>query len=51
MDRKDYIIEQLIQKNIFQLPDGRDLFEGSCEELEQLLEGDENNKRNGERCL
>ncbi|MDO6631781.1 Fur-regulated basic protein FbpA [Bacillus thuringiensis] len=41
MERKDYIIEQLIQKHIFKLPDGRDLFEGSCKELELLLEGDE----------
>ncbi|PFB55902.1 hypothetical protein CN404_01745 [Bacillus thuringiensis] len=39
MDKQDRLIEQLIQKNIFKLPDGRDLFEGSCEELERLLEG------------
>ncbi|PEP85940.1 hypothetical protein CN585_30385 [Bacillus toyonensis] len=33
-------MEKLIQKNIFKLKDGRDLFEGSCEELERLLKGD-----------
>ncbi|PEP96798.1 Fur-regulated basic protein FbpA, partial [Bacillus toyonensis] len=33
-------IEKLIQRNIFKLKDGGDLFEGSCEELERLLKGD-----------
>ncbi|PEP94374.1 hypothetical protein CN585_26490 [Bacillus toyonensis] len=40
MDKKDRLIEKLIQRNIFKLKDGRDLFEGSCEELERLLKGD-----------
>lgn len=39
MDRQDRLIEKLIQRNIFKLKDGRDLFEGSCEELERLLKG------------
>ena len=42
MDKQDRLIEQLINRNIFKLADGRDLFEGSCEELAGLLE------RNGE---
>ncbi|HDR8009932.1 Fur-regulated basic protein FbpA [Bacillus cereus] len=42
MDKQDRLIEQLIKRNIFKLADGRDLFEGSCEELAGLLE------RNGE---
>ncbi|MCC2361631.1 Fur-regulated basic protein FbpA [Bacillus cereus] len=42
MNEQDRLIEQLIQRNIFKLPDNRDLFEGSCEELAGLLE------RNGE---
>ncbi|MED3586564.1 Fur-regulated basic protein FbpA [Bacillus thuringiensis] len=42
MSEKDRLIEKLIQRNIFKLTDGRDLFEGSCEELAGLLE------RNGE---
>ncbi|WP_242449395.1 Fur-regulated basic protein FbpA [Bacillus thuringiensis] len=37
-------METLIQKNIFKLPDGRDLFEGSCEELAGLLKGDGENE-------
>lgn len=41
MSSNDVLIEQLIQMNIFKLADGRDLFEGSSEELERLLEGDE----------
>ena len=41
MNKQDRLIGQLIQKHIFKLPDGRDLFEGSCEELERLLEGEE----------
>ncbi|MED1287333.1 Fur-regulated basic protein FbpA [Bacillus mycoides] len=44
MDRQDVLIEILIQRNIFKLPDGRDLFEGSCEELAGLLEGNEENE-------
>ncbi len=39
MSEKDRLIEKLIQRNIFKLPDGRDLFEGSCEELAGLLKG------------
>lgn len=38
MDKQDRLIERLIQRNIFKLADGRDLFEGSCEELAGLLE-------------
>ncbi|MEK4809115.1 MULTISPECIES: Fur-regulated basic protein FbpA [Bacillus] len=45
MERQDRLIEQLIQRNIFKLTDGRDLFEGSCEELSGLLEGDKNIER------
>ncbi|MEW9575842.1 Fur-regulated basic protein FbpA [Bacillus toyonensis] len=46
MDRQDRLIEQLIRRNIFKLADGRDLFEGSCEELAGLIKGDgENEKR------
>ncbi|PEP86574.1 Fur-regulated basic protein FbpA [Bacillus toyonensis] len=41
MDRKDRLIEKLIQRNIFKLEDGRDLFEGSYEELERLLKGEQ----------
>ncbi|MEW4068654.1 MULTISPECIES: Fur-regulated basic protein FbpA [Bacillus] len=40
MNKQDRLIEILIQKNIFKLPDGRDFFEGSCEELERLVEGE-----------
>ncbi|MGR5901125.1 Fur-regulated basic protein FbpA [Bacillus cereus] len=39
MNKQDRLIEQLIQKNIFKLTDGRDLFEGSIEELAGLLKG------------
>lgn len=39
MSKEDRLIEQLIQRNIFKLQDGRDLYEGSTEELTQLLEG------------
>ncbi|MEM5662292.1 Fur-regulated basic protein FbpA [Bacillus cereus] len=42
---QDRLIEQLIQRNIFKLPDGRDLFEGSIEELTGLLKGDGENER------
>ncbi|PGZ00004.1 Fur-regulated basic protein FbpA [Bacillus thuringiensis] len=45
MNKQDRLIEQLIQKNIFKLTDGRDLFEGSCEELAGLLERDGENER------
>ncbi|PEV02167.1 Fur-regulated basic protein FbpA [Bacillus thuringiensis] len=41
---QDRLIEKLIQRNIFKLPDGRDLFEGSCEELVGLLRGDGENE-------
>ncbi|PEP99936.1 Fur-regulated basic protein FbpA [Bacillus toyonensis] len=40
MNKQDRLIEKLIQKHIFKLKDGRDLFEGSCEELERLLKGE-----------
>ena len=40
MSEKDRLIEKLIQRNVFKLTDGRDLFEGSCEELAGLLERD-----------
>ncbi|MBE7128118.1 Fur-regulated basic protein FbpA [Bacillus mycoides] len=49
MDRQDVLIEILIQRNIFKLPDGRDLFEGSIEELAGLLKGaDKNDKSRSE---
>lgn len=48
MNKQDRLIEQLIQLNIFKLPDGRDLFEGNYEELERLLEEDRNHRYNGE---
>lgn len=44
MNKQDRLIEQLIKRNIFKLPDGRDLFEGSCEELAGLLERDGQNE-------
>ncbi|MGN4719608.1 Fur-regulated basic protein FbpA [Bacillus cereus group sp. MYBK226-2] len=44
MDRQDVLINKLIDKHIFKLPDGRDLFEGSCEELAGLLERDGENE-------
>lgn len=44
MDRQDVLIELLIRRNIFKLPDGRDLFEGSCEELAGLIKGDGENE-------
>ncbi|HDR4393063.1 Fur-regulated basic protein FbpA [Bacillus cereus] len=44
MDSKQFLIEQLISRNIFKLPGDRDLYEGSCEELERLLEGDIDDK-------
>ncbi|PEA32962.1 Fur-regulated basic protein FbpA [Bacillus toyonensis] len=48
MDRLDVLIEKLIQMNIFKLADGRDLFEGSCEELAGLLERDGENETHKE---
>ncbi|MCU5058935.1 Fur-regulated basic protein FbpA [Bacillus cereus] len=42
---QDVLINQLIDKHIFKLPDGRDLFEGSCEELAGLLKGDRENEK------
>ncbi|MGY3419157.1 hypothetical protein ACVWY4_005386 [Bacillus mycoides] len=45
MNEKDRLIEKLIQRNIFKLTDGRDLFEGSCEELVGLLKGASKNER------
>ncbi|MED3269332.1 Fur-regulated basic protein FbpA [Bacillus thuringiensis] len=44
MNKQDRLIEQLIQENIFKLTDGRDLFEGSIEELTGLLKGDGKNE-------
>lgn len=38
MSNKDILIEQLIEKDIFKLPDGRDLYEGMEAELMELLE-------------
>ncbi|PES13723.1 Fur-regulated basic protein FbpA [Bacillus thuringiensis] len=38
MSNKDILIEQLIEKDIFKLPDGRDLYEGMETELMKLLE-------------
>ncbi|CCW03572.1 MULTISPECIES: Fur-regulated basic protein FbpA [Bacillus] len=38
MSNKDILIEQLIEKDIFKLPDGRDLYEGAEEELMKMLE-------------
>ncbi|WP_144519359.1 Fur-regulated basic protein FbpA [Bacillus thuringiensis] len=38
MSNKDILIEQLIEKDLFKLPDGRDLYEGAEEELMKLLE-------------
>ncbi|MEI4618433.1 Fur-regulated basic protein FbpA [Bacillus cereus] len=38
MSNKDIFIEQLIEKDIFKLSDGRDLYEGTEEELMELLE-------------
>ncbi|MGI8216723.1 Fur-regulated basic protein FbpA [Bacillus cereus] len=45
MNKQDRLIEKLIQMNIFKLTDGRDLFEGSCEELAGLLKGDGESER------
>lgn len=39
MSDQDRLIERLIGRHVFKLPDGRDLYEGSCEELRQLLNG------------
>lgn len=41
MNKQDRLIEKLIQRNIFKLPDGRDLYEGTTTELKQLLKGDD----------
>ncbi|MEB9334458.1 MULTISPECIES: Fur-regulated basic protein FbpA [Bacillus cereus group] len=38
MSNKDIVIEQLIEKGIFKMPDGRDLYEGAEDELMELLE-------------
>ncbi|MEH6848589.1 Fur-regulated basic protein FbpA [Bacillus pseudomycoides] len=46
MDRYQNLIEKLILRNIFKLPDGRDLWQGSSEELARLLEGGSDEKRN-----
>ncbi|RWS39115.1 Fur-regulated basic protein FbpA [Bacillus mycoides] len=40
-------VNRTIDRHVFKLPDGRDLYEGSCEELRPLLKGDEeSNGRN-----
>ncbi|MES5943402.1 MULTISPECIES: Fur-regulated basic protein FbpA [Bacillus cereus group] len=39
MSEQDRLIERLIVRQVFKLPDGRDLYEGSCEELRKLLKG------------
>ncbi|PFI14600.1 Fur-regulated basic protein FbpA [Bacillus cereus] len=44
MDRQDVLINKLIDNHIYKLPDNRDLFEGSCEELAELLERDGKNE-------
>ncbi|MGZ7151907.1 Fur-regulated basic protein FbpA [Bacillus sp. BC08] len=41
MSEQAKLIERLIDRHVFKLPDGRDLYEGSCEELRQLLKGDD----------
>ncbi|OOR30263.1 Fur-regulated basic protein FbpA [Bacillus cereus] len=46
MNKQDRLIEKLIQRNIFKLNDGRDLFQGSYEELERLLRGEKQNGTN-----
>ncbi|PGS83968.1 Fur-regulated basic protein FbpA [Bacillus cereus] len=38
MDKQNRLIEKLIQTNLFKLSDGRDLYEGTEEELMRLLE-------------
>jgi len=45
MDKQDVLINKLIDNHIYKLQDGRDLFEGSCEELAGLLKGDGENER------
>ncbi|PEP96792.1 Fur-regulated basic protein FbpA [Bacillus toyonensis] len=40
MSDKELRIEQLLEKEIFKLPDDRELYEGACEELEWLLKGE-----------
>ncbi|MCU5755654.1 Fur-regulated basic protein FbpA [Bacillus cereus] len=44
MDRQDVLINKLIDNHIYKLTDGRDLFEGSCEELVEILKGDGENE-------
>ncbi|MED3352969.1 Fur-regulated basic protein FbpA [Bacillus thuringiensis] len=48
MNEQDVLINQLIDNHIYKLPDGRDLFEGSCEELAGLLKGDGENETHKE---
>ncbi|EEM45184.1 Fur-regulated basic protein FbpA [Bacillus cereus] len=38
MEKQDKLIEKLIQRNIFKLKDGRDLYEGTEADLMELLE-------------
>lgn len=46
MDRQNILINKLIDNHIYKLPDGRDLFEGSMEELKELIKGDGENEGN-----
>lgn len=46
---QDVLINKLIDNHIYKLPDGRDLFEGSCEELARLLERDGENEKSDRR--
>jgi hypothetical protein len=48
----DKLIEQLISRNIFKLDDGRDLWQGSEEELKALLRRVVRlNASNGKQCI
>ncbi|MEG7864520.1 Fur-regulated basic protein FbpA [Bacillus paranthracis] len=44
MDRQYILINKLIDNHIYKLSDGRDLFEGSIEELKELIKGDGENE-------
>ncbi|HDR6317732.1 Fur-regulated basic protein FbpA [Bacillus sp. 17RED48] len=41
---QDVLINKLIDNHIYKLSDGRDLFEGSIEELKKLIKGDGENE-------
>ncbi|WP_242295689.1 Fur-regulated basic protein FbpA [Bacillus cereus group sp. BfR-BA-01516] len=45
MDKQNILINKLIDNRIYKLPDGRDLFEGSIEELKELIKGDGESER------